>query len=1253
MPRARSGDLPRLGENTRERTGLEGHLLAQIKELSKQLDQERGVPLPGQVWEEPSQRVIVVANRLPVTPRRSKDTGEWVFERSSGGLVSALLGVPSIEITWVGWIGIDVPPEERDELTQLMHQQKPFKCVPVFLEPDTADNFYNGYCNNVLWPLLHYIPLSMLDAQAQLTETQWDAYQRANQDFADTVMSLEPDKDDLVWVQDYHLMLLPRYLRERMPSLSIGWFLHTPFCTSEMYRTLGHREEILRGVLSADLCGFHIYDFARHFHTSCARVLGTGGAEGVTEGNEGIYSHATRRSTAVDAFPIGIDPQKFYDTLQTGPVKDKIIELQRRFDGKKVILGIDRLDYVKGIPHKLKAVEKFLQKNPKMKGKIVLLQIAVPSRGEVPGYQKLRSNVHKLVSRINGEYGTLEDVPIHYLDQSMRFEELCALYFRAEVMFVTSLRDGMNLVSFEYIACQEKNRGVLVLSEFAGAAQALGAGAVLINPYNTDEVAQALDQALNMPKEERDMRFQYMSNHINTHTAQAWAEKFISSLRHAAQASETYDSGPFSNLDEAQMLNNRDVIASYKNCERTGGRRLLVFGLLGTLTDYARFANLDKILPSLRRNLAALASNDLNTVVVCSGRERALMNEWLGDLPLWLVAENGLYIRAPGAPGEQHVSPPWEMTMREELDDTWMEQVKPVFKYFETRTPDTLTEVQEHTMTWHFQEADEDFAEIQAGDLQAHLVKVCGNAPVEVGLDMKRVEVRPYGVSKGTALAVIIERLCEQHDLSEEADCTSPKGEKHPPQPVGVAAAAADEAPSSSSSRPATPRPSASPAPDLTAAGATPDEREGTRRSTPFRWVLCMSEVMARDEDLFSTLKELAEGDESTTAITCCVGKTLSQAEFHLAPLGSQESGETAGVLDLLAHASIDASHDTVTVSPAVAPNPSRPQQPSTLERLRELAHLLVGKQLVFLLDFEDLNVTSLRSEITSRFISLYPTAVVRRNPIADPEPGLTEDSLSSKVSQLVDSEPRGVAGPLLGPISGIEMSPFSAGRDKALSQPANSTAASNADAALRVTNRAAAAGSVFADSYRPALESCLAQLQTQLERAGEQVLVQDDTFLLSVIHRGASEEEVRTMRGIVAETLVDLPMLRSVERRMVLEVRPNVDWNRAHAVEWLVSSVVEQVGVKGAMPIYIGTDADFGHISACNGLYIPITGGPGADSYFLRSTSQVEELLRWFSEMHTAGVTVRGGRLRPQKQKPVPGSGSFTGIGSTSRRSA
>lgn len=257
------------------------------------------------------------------------------------------MALTSQEITWVGWVGVPVPPEEQAEVSARLAEQQPFPCHPVYLDADVADNFYNGFCNNVLWPLLHYIPLSMLDSQAQVAELQWQAYQKANAAFADAVMGLQLSDSDLVWVQDYHLILLPRMLRERAPQMSIGWFLHTPFATSEMYRTLPHREEILRGVLGADLVGFHIYDYARHFHVACSRVLGTGGAEGVTEGNEGLFDHASRRSIAVDAFPIGIDPSRFEACLDTPLVKDKIIDLQRRFDGKKVLLGIDRLDYVK------------------------------------------------------------------------------------------------------------------------------------------------------------------------------------------------------------------------------------------------------------------------------------------------------------------------------------------------------------------------------------------------------------------------------------------------------------------------------------------------------------------------------------------------------------------------------------------------------------------------------------------------------------------------------------------------------------------------------------------------------------------------------------------------------------------------------------------------------------------------------------------------------------------------------------------
>lgn len=447
---------------------------------AQMLTEERGKRDTLRPGEEPEQkpRLIVAANRLPVTPKRDAN-GEWRFQRSSGGLVSAFLGVKSFEIIWVGWLGVEVPDDEQAAMTQRLREQQPFACVPVYLDDTTADNYYNGFSNNVLWPLLHYIPPSMIDSQPQIAETQWQAYQAANQSFADVIISLQASgraaETDLVWIQDYHLMLLPKYLRERQPGLGIGWFMHTPFATSEMYRTLPHRAEILRGVLGADLVGFHIYDYARHFHLACLRVLGMAGAEGVTEGSDGIFDHAARRSVAVDAFPIGIDPDRFEACLEEASVKDKIIDLQRRFDGKKVLLGIDRLDYVKGIPHKLKALELFLQQYPQWRGKVVLLQIAIPSRPEVAGFQKLRANVHKLVSRINGTFGTLEDVPIHYLDQSMTFEELCALYFRADVMFVTSLRDGMNLVAFEFIACQAKRNGVLVLSEFAGAAQARSA----------------------------------------------------------------------------------------------------------------------------------------------------------------------------------------------------------------------------------------------------------------------------------------------------------------------------------------------------------------------------------------------------------------------------------------------------------------------------------------------------------------------------------------------------------------------------------------------------------------------------------------------------------------------------------------------------------------------------------------------------------------------------------------------------------
>ena len=422
-------------------------------------------------------------------------------------------------------------------------------------------------------------------------------------------------------------MLVPKMLRERAPNIKIGWFLHTPFPSSEIYRTLPRRKEILRGVLAADLVGFHIYDYVRHFLTSCNRILGTE----ISQENKYIFDNQTRHTVTVDAFPIGIDPDKFAGSLRSVAVKDRIIALQRRFDGQRVILGIDRLDYVKGIPHKLLALEKFLTDHPEWIGKVVLVQVAVPSRTNVVDYQKLKNQVHKLVGRIQGKFGTLMDVPIHYIDQSIGQVELTAIYNIADVLMVTSLRDGMNLVSFEYIACQEQNHGVLILSEMAGAAQGLGAGAMLVNPFNTDEIAQALHDGLNMGRAEREQRHGYMHQYITKYTSQYWAENFVSDLRSDSSEvfAEQFESITGATNEVSKPLTPatvEEIQAKY----HSAGRRLIVLGLLGNLMTYEAFEQGLGPSQEVLELLGKLVADPRNTVVIVSGRERAMMNEWLG-----------------------------------------------------------------------------------------------------------------------------------------------------------------------------------------------------------------------------------------------------------------------------------------------------------------------------------------------------------------------------------------------------------------------------------------------------------------------------------------------------------------------------------------------------------------------------------------------------------------------------------------------
>ncbi|GHJ88576.1 hypothetical protein NliqN6_4978 [Naganishia liquefaciens] len=537
-------------------------------------------PTPGGQRE---QRLIVVSNRLPVTIKKDA-AGKYTYKMSSGGLVSALSGCKkTMSFTWIGWPGQDIPAEDREEVNATLLNE--YQCYPVYLSDDLADRHYNGFSNSILWPLFHYHPGEM-----NFDESHWLAYREANMRFAEVVHSFV-EAGDMVWVQDYHLMLLPMLLRTMItgqtaqgettrkelsrvavgvptdiashlgldegvadvdpyeededrelharwaaakeqadraaeangkPGVKIGFFLHTPFPSSEIYRILPVRREILLGVLQCDLIGFHTYDYARHFLSSCTRILGLPTMpNGVNF--EGRYAH-------VGTFPIGIEPMQFVEGLRRDKVQTRLNQLEKRFDGIKVIIGVDRLDYIKGVPQKLHAMEIFLEQHPEMIGKVVLVQLAIPSRQDVEEYQNLRSMVNELVGRINGQFGTVEWVPIHFMHTSVPFEELTAMYALSDACLVTSTRDGMNLVAYEYISCQREKHGVMILSEFAGAAQSLN-GSVIMNPWDVQSTADAIHAAVTMDAETRKSNHEKLWRYVSTHTSERWGTDFVTDLK--------------------------------------------------------------------------------------------------------------------------------------------------------------------------------------------------------------------------------------------------------------------------------------------------------------------------------------------------------------------------------------------------------------------------------------------------------------------------------------------------------------------------------------------------------------------------------------------------------------------------------------------------------------------------------------------------------------------------------------------------
>jgi len=464
-------------------------------------------------------RILVVANRLPMSIK-AKDYGEFEYSISSGGLVSGLKGLSKVvDFKWFGWPGIDIHRNDKDKVRH--HLADKFNAVPVFLPEDLSQKHYNGFSNSVLWPLLHRMP------EKAGSEEDWSkAYQEVNEIFADNILPYVED-NDMIWVHDYHLLLLPGILRERLKkkkNLKIGFFLHTPFPTEDYFTILPFREQICQSLLLCDVVGFHTNMYAKDFLDSCRIVMPE-----VSRSPADL--HWDGRRVIVHGFPLGIEADEWREKLASEASRQELASLQEEFRGQKILLGVDRLDYIKGIPQKLRAFDRLLTKYPEWVGKVVLVQLAIPTRADVDEYRKLREEVEQLVGKVNGKHATFRHTPVHYLYRSVKPELLCALYAVSDVCVISSVRDGLNLVSYEFAACQEEKKGVLMMSNYVGAVKTLPKKSmVTFNPWDTPRFADKINDALNMSEQEREDNYTAIMKVVETWTSAKWGKAFLETM---------------------------------------------------------------------------------------------------------------------------------------------------------------------------------------------------------------------------------------------------------------------------------------------------------------------------------------------------------------------------------------------------------------------------------------------------------------------------------------------------------------------------------------------------------------------------------------------------------------------------------------------------------------------------------------------------------------------------------------------------
>ena len=657
-------------------------------------------------------KLIIISNRLPLKANKS-DNGKFEFSRSEGGLTTGLDSLEmDLEKHWVGWPGAFA--ETTDEQEEITKHLDTFKFHPVFLTAEHIQNYYEGYSNNTLWPLCHYFY-----AFVEYENKYWEAYKEVNEMFCKAAIPfIEPG--DIVWVQDYQLMLLPQLLRKAIPGISIGYFHHIPFPSYELFRVLPERDELLKGLLGADLIGFHTYDYMRHFVSACERVMDLHfKLDQVSLDN---------RIAFVDAFPMGINYKLYYDTAILPQVQQKALELKKSFGPHKLILSVDRLDYSKGIIHRLKGFALFLEKHPEYKEKVSMAMIIVPSRDKVDRYADLKTKIDEMIGHVNGLYSTINWTPVYYFYHSFDFEELVAMYHIADIALITPLRDGMNLVAKEYIAAKRDTPGVLILSEMAGAAIEL-TDAIIVNPNDIEEIERAIMEALEMPEEEQLKKLALLQKVVSKHTVNKWANDFVTELKVIKQKNEELN---IERLDDQTFL-------KIQKAYQSATKRLFILDYDGTLAPFR--SRPEEAIPTkeLMNLLEKLSNNPKNKVVISSGRDQLTLEKWFKKLPITLAAEHGASYKEDGV---------WHKNLP--INQPWDDEIISILQSFVDRTPRSKMEIKDTTLVWHYRNVDGWLASLREQQLLMALIAPCTRQNLQIMRGNKVVEIKSPYHTKGS-----------------------------------------------------------------------------------------------------------------------------------------------------------------------------------------------------------------------------------------------------------------------------------------------------------------------------------------------------------------------------------------------------------------------------------------------------------------------------------------------------------------------